>query len=109
MSTDRDIAEETLLMAAELEKRRAGDPLRGFPLHEKQQLFVNSTLKGKKKENWFIAANRAGKSDAGAYIGAMLARFGRQDDDVKWDTSPNPVGGVAVKDRANLKSVSETN
>lgn len=60
----------------ELQGRQALDPLRNYPLHKKQQLFVDSVLSGIKKENWFIAANRSGKSDAGAYIGSHLARFG---------------------------------
>jgi hypothetical protein len=34
-------------------------------------------LSGDKDENYFVAANRSGKSDAGAYIDACLARFGR--------------------------------
>jgi phage terminase large subunit-like protein len=75
----RDKFEDLLLMQMELETRREGDPLRTFPLHRKQRAFVSSVLDRKKKENWFIAANRAGKSDAGAYTGATLARFGRQD------------------------------
>ena len=79
MSTTRERNEEFLLLAEELATRRGSDPLKNFPLHEMQKRFVDSTLQQKKKENWFIAANRSGKSDAGAYIGATLARFGRQD------------------------------
>jgi phage terminase large subunit-like protein len=103
--SDREKLEDYLILAHELQKRREADPLKTFPLHEKQKLFVDSVLQGKKKENWFIAANRSGKSDAGAYIGATLARFGRTDGG-KWDTSPNPLGGVAVKDRATSGWVS---
>lgn len=70
-------AKEQLLAAAEeLAQRRAGDPLQLYKLHEKQREFVSSVLEVKKKENWFIAANRSGKTDAGAYTGASLARFG---------------------------------
>lgn len=79
MTSARKAHEELLLMADELRARRGADPLKNFPLHEKQIAFVRSTLEQKHKENWFIAANRAGKSEAGAYIGATLARFGRQD------------------------------
>lgn len=73
---DRFSKEQMLAMAEELALRRAGDPLHLYPLHQKQQAFVSSVLYRKAKENWFIAANRSGKSDAGAYIGATLARFG---------------------------------
>ncbi len=79
MPPHRKHTEELLLLAEELKSRRGSDPLKNFPLHDKQQAFVDSTLGQKFKENWFIAANRAGKSEAGAYIGATLARFGRQD------------------------------
>lgn len=78
--------EDVTALAAELQKRRASDPLRGFVLHPKQQLFVRSVLEGQRKENWFIAANRSGKSDAGAYVGATLARFGPPG-------SPGPTSG----------------
>src|SRR3989304_659125 len=96
----RDQQEEYLIVAEALAARRAADPLISFPLHAKQKAFVRSTLDRVHKENWFIAANRSGKSDAGAYIGATLARFGRQDDDVKWDNTSSPSGGVAVRDRS---------
>lgn len=89
-------------MARTLQERRDNDPLRNFPLHAKQKLFVDSVLRGQKKENWFIAANRSGKSEAGAYIGAHLARFGR--DDAKWATGQDT--GVAVKDRSTSGWVS---
>jgi len=68
--------EEMVTLAEELKIRQGGDPLRNYSLHEKQRAFVNSVLYQEAKENWFIAANRSGKSDAGAYIGATLARFG---------------------------------
>jgi phage terminase large subunit-like protein len=42
----------------------------------KQLPFINSVLESKTNENWLIAANRSGKSDAGAFCGASLARFG---------------------------------
>ncbi len=101
---NRGEKEELLVLAEELRARRAGDPLRSFKPHAKQQRFIDSVLYNRHKENWFIAANRSGKSDAGAYVGATLARFGRQD--AKWDTSPNPVSGVAVKDRSTSGWVS---
>jgi phage terminase large subunit-like protein len=91
MVMSRDDHEEYLIVAEALAERRAADPLRGFPLHAKQRAFVDSVLYRIHKENWFIAANRSGKSDAGAYIGATLARFGRQ------DARPAPHGGAGVQ------------
>lgn len=80
------------------QERRANDPLLNFKPHAKQAAFIESVLKGIKQENWFVAANRAGKSDAGAYVGATLARFGDQSDNVRF------VGGkgstIQVRDRA---------
>ena len=46
--------------------------------YAKQADFIESVLRRFKRNNWFIAANRSGKSDAGAYAGAILARFGTQ-------------------------------
>ena len=59
-----------------LEARLSSDPLHSFRLHQKQDDFVHYVLNHPGKEAWFIAANRSGKSDAGAYLGAHLARFG---------------------------------
>jgi len=42
----------------------------------KQAPFIDAVLKGPTWENWFVAANRAGKSEALAYCVAQLARFG---------------------------------
>lgn len=102
MPTVREQQEEFLLLAEELATRRGGDPLKNFPLHAKQKAFVDSTLLQKHKENWFIAANRSGKSDAGAYIGATLARFGRQDA----RPSPHAGAGIQVIDRSTSGWVS---
>lgn len=88
---DRNRKEELLLMTQVLAERQKNDPLRNFPLHLKQKAFVSSVLERKKKENWFIAANRSGKSEAGAYVGATLARFGRQ------DAKPAPHAGASVQ------------
>lgn len=100
--TDRTRHEDLLIKAKALAKRRAEDPLRTFVLHDKQRAFVDSVLERKKKENWFIAANRSGKSEAGAYVGATLARFGRPDGG-KWD---NPGATVQVRDRSTSGWVS---
>ena len=102
MSGSRQDAEEYIIVAEALLNRRERDPLKRFKPHIKQKAFIRSVLDGIHKENWFIAANRSGKSDAGAYIGAALARFGRQDGG-KWD---NPGGNVQVRDRATSGWVS---
>lgn len=93
----RRLQEEALLIDTELAGRREKDPLRRFvPNPGGQATFIASTLSGKLDENWFIAANRAGKSDAGAVVGATFSRFG----------NPNArfVGGagssIQVRDRA---------
>lgn len=95
----RDEKEAILALTEELVRRRQSDPLSLYPLHSKQRDFVNSVLQGKRKENWFIAANRSGKSDAGAYIGATLARFGRESNKIQ-------PGNVQVRDRATSGWVS---
>lgn len=60
----------------EREARRANDPLWSFRPHAKQEAFIQSVLRGSAYENWLFAANRAGKSDAGAWAVAHIARFG---------------------------------
>jgi phage terminase large subunit-like protein len=59
-----------------LASRRQSDPLYTWQPHAKQRAFINAVLGTTCYENWFLAANRSGKSDAGAYCGARLARFG---------------------------------
>lgn len=93
--------EETLRLINELEKRRANDPLLSYELHAKQKPFCDSVLKGLKKENWFIAANRSGKSHAGAYCGAHLARFGNPNAKMVFSES-----GIGLRDRATSGWVS---
>jgi phage terminase large subunit-like protein len=97
---DRDRQENLFLMARELRERRSTDPIHLFRLHPKQAAFVHSVLNGEAKENWFIAANRSGKSDAGAYIGASLARFGTN------EVRTSYAGGLEVRDRATSGWVS---
>lgn len=63
-------------LLAEREARRANDPLFGFTPHPKQQQFIDAILGDLCFENWLFAANRAGKSDAGAWAVAHIARFG---------------------------------
>lgn len=97
----RRMREEALILGQALAERQAEDPLLTFQPTEKQRPFILSVLRGLKAENWLIAANRAGKSDAGAYCGAALARFGGE---------PRPAysegGLVEVWDRATSGWVS---
>lgn len=96
---DREKIEKLTEAMDALVARRREDPLSLYPLHEKQKAFVRSVLSREHKENWFIAANRSGKSDAGAYCGAMLARFGVNNSKVQ-------PGRVQVNDRATSGWVS---
>lgn len=97
--TDRQTLEAFTSTIETLSRRRREDPLHLYPLHEKQKAFTSSVLQRKAKENWFIAANRSGKSDAGAYAGASIARFGVKSDKVQ-------PGNVQVNDRATSGWVS---
>ena len=100
--TERRNLEKLAVLLQTLKERRANDPIITYHLHEKQKLFVDSVLKGQKKENWFIAANRSGKSDAGAYIGAHLARFGP----IEGVKPAIGASGIEVRDRATSGWVS---
>jgi phage terminase large subunit-like protein len=72
---DEEAIREFLIIREEYIKRRKNDPLLTFTPHSKQWPFIESVLHNKELENWFIAANRSGKSDAGTYCGAYIARF----------------------------------
>ena len=77
------------------DQRRATDKLFQFTPLPKQLPFIRAVLTDEPPwEQWFLAANRAGKSAAGAYCGATLARFGPDD--------PKPAIGTStvVYDRA---------
>ena len=99
---ERRLAEEELFLLEELDRRESSDPLRVFQPHAKQKLFIDSVLGKVKLENWFIGANRSGKSDVGAVCGSHLARFGLGWDHERWVYS----GGIGVKDRATSGWVS---
>lgn len=98
MELDRDKAERAITLINEWKERQKDDPLLCFEPHGKQRPFIDTVIAGQNDENWFLAANRSGKSDAGAYCGAMLARFGDQSDNVRF------VGGtgsaISIRDRA---------
>ena len=59
-------------------EREALDPLTTWHPHPKQQAFLDAVLDAERwgYENWLCCANRFGKSQAGSYCGAMLARHG---------------------------------
>jgi phage terminase large subunit-like protein len=72
----RSQLEEQYLLRQALVERRASDPLYTWQPHQKQQEFIDSVLGHDCFENWALWANRAGKSDAGAFCGSKMARFG---------------------------------
>jgi phage terminase large subunit-like protein len=102
---DRSEQEQLLALAQEMGRRKRTDPLAQYKLHPKQQAFVESTLYGQAKENWFIAANRSGKSDAGAYIGATLARFGMEHSRVQANVD-GTANSIQVRERSTSGWVS---
>lgn len=104
---ERHEVEKLAVILQTMKERRANDPIFTYHLHAKQQAFVDSVLQMKKKENWFIAANRSGKSDAGAYVGAHLARFGSPGE-VRPAIGKPAAGGstIEVRDRATSGWVS---
>jgi hypothetical protein len=94
--------EQLAALLQELQKRRESDPLERFVPHPKQKAFIDATLSGRFKDTWFIAANRAGKSDAGAVCGARLARFGNPDARFVGSAESN----IQIRDRATSGWVS---
>ncbi len=65
---DRAVLEEIVRRA------RLGDPLKSFTPTFKQSKFIGAVLERKHSEYYFLAANRAGKTAVGSYIGACFAR-----------------------------------
>ena len=100
----RELTESEIALLDELQRRSVDDPLKTFEPHAKQVGFIQAVLKGPRDENWFFAANRSGKTDAGAYCGAMLARFGNQGDDVRFVGASN--SSIQLRDRATAGWVS---
>lgn len=72
----RQQLEERLYLLEALAERRKTDPLFTWEPHTKQRAFIDSVLGWECFENWFIAANRSGKTTVGAYVGSQMARFG---------------------------------
>jgi phage terminase large subunit-like protein len=89
---------ELLALQNELQGRMEDDPLRTWKAHKKQKPFIDAIFKGDHSFYWYCGANRSGKSDAGAFVGATLARHGRDSDKI----SASKVNGkhIEVKDRA---------
>jgi len=76
--------------------RTEDDPLRTWEPHAKQKPFIKSVLVDGVRENWYTGGNRTGKSDAGSYCGATLARFGREDP----RAMPHDGARIQMKDRS---------
>lgn len=76
---NRDLLEQSLALREELAARMKDDPWWQWQPHPKQEAFVRAILAGETTEAHAFCANRSGKSDAGAFIAAALARFGRHD------------------------------
>lgn len=93
MATRRDL-EQALALEEEWSRRRSSDPLANYVPTPRQRPFIDAVLAGKYFDTWFIAANRAGKSSAGSYCGATLARFGAD------DARPDYGRGIEIRDRA---------
>lgn len=91
---------------SELSRRNALDPLLSCKLFRAQEEFKHSVLY-EKQENYYLGANRCGKSLVGANVGATLARFGYPDDS---PMAPryvgSPASNVSVRDRATSGWVS---
>lgn len=96
MTVSRSELERQYFLTKALEERRATDPLYTWEPHAKQRDFINSVLGSECYENYALWANRAGKSDVGAYCGARLARFGLPDGDIR----PAIGSSTVVWDRA---------
>lgn len=75
-SPDRKIQEELLLLKEEALRRKENDPWWAWNPSPWQGPFVQDVLTGQVEEAWAFCANRTGKSDAAAFIGSSLARFG---------------------------------
>lgn len=75
---ERKQLEELLLLREEQLRRQAEDPWWNWTPTERQMPFVSAILHDEAEESWFLAANRSGKTDAAAFCGSSLARFGRK-------------------------------
>lgn len=69
--------EELARLELELARRVEGDAWWKWQPSPPQERFIRAVLSGQYDENWFLAANRSGKTDAAAWLVAGFARFGR--------------------------------
>ena len=76
MTDVRRLTEQATLIQKTLLERMHDDPLANFKAHPKQQLFIDSILKNRTKQSWAFCGNRSGKTQAAAFIGSTLARYG---------------------------------
>ena len=103
----RKVLEEATILQEEFLRRRSEDPLTSFDLFSPQREFCEDILRQRYKEFYYIGANRSGKSDAGAYAGAQLARFGYQGKAADNVRSVQGKGSkISVRDRATSGWVS---
>jgi phage terminase large subunit-like protein len=85
-------------MQNELLQRSKSDPMLNWKPHRKQKPFIDALLNGKTKMAGFFAANRSGKSQAGAYVGSHLARYGPPNPNSIFNGSGK--NSIEVRDRA---------
>ena len=93
--SERQQLEQQARVVLEWQKRQQDDPLARFQPTVKQQPFIDHVLGGGRR-TFFYAANRSGKSVAGAYCGAHLARFGKTPTRAAYSSG----GAIEVHDRA---------
>lgn len=86
---DQELIEELLLLEEEALRRQQDDPWWSWNPNPPQVPFVTDILTGKVQEAWMFAANRTGKSDAAAWMGSSLARFGGACP--RFPETPNPL------------------
>lgn len=76
---DRNQLEREVALLTEFRERKKNDGWWEFEPHPKQRQFIKEALAWPPNRfTAMLAANRSGKSDAGAFVGAALARFGNQ-------------------------------
>src|SRR5262245_46968283 len=85
-----------------VQNRLAGDPLRQWEPTLKQKPFIESVLHPEQTgywENWYVGANRVGKTSLGAFCGATLARFGLEPQQPSYGTT-TAGPSLEIRDRA---------
>ena len=92
---NRALNEQLVALMQEQLNRRQDDALLAFKPHKKQQVFIDDVLNGRVREAWALYANRAGKTEMGAFIDAYLCRFGWPDPSTIYHDN-----GIEVRDRA---------